>query len=321
MSAQFCTCETGFQNLGVESCPAILKAIKKHHIVPLTDSEGNRNGILLSDLESGLDGAFWSGKVFNSDKSKRFYPTPNVYENVEPSRTDTTTEDFPSGRTQRIQSGVQQFSGVILEVTSTFASRMLSYGCSDFGVYEIDEAGNLRGELSSDGSILYPIKINKGSLDVFDVPVVEGSSVQRIQVMFQYDTTVNEANLRMISSNDTGVDLLKIEGIINTALSDTGNSSPASLELNLNVKDTGYFTANGIPVQGVTDLNKWYGYDPFDFTPADITAVTELSKGVYKIDMNAFGGNDIVISQVVDSTVIAPENQQTESGELTISLV
>ena len=110
----FCSCETGQQNLGVLGCYDAFESVKKHIRVNTFDSEGNRNSIELSDLEDGkLTDAYILGKLTESDASKRWYITPRTYENVEPSRTDSTYEDFSSGARQLIDTGVKAFQGII----------------------------------------------------------------------------------------------------------------------------------------------------------------------------------------------------------------
>jgi hypothetical protein len=285
-----------------------MKTIKKHIFVSIYNSSGGRNGILASDLVGGkLPASYVAGKIHAAEASERWFATPNVYENVESSRTDTTTEEFSSGLTVRIQNGVQTFMGNIIQVDATLASRILSNGCSDFGVYEIDRDGSLRGEQGIDENgveVLYPIKINKGSLDSYDVPEVEGSSVQRIAVTFQYDGTVSEINLKKLENVNIDVDLLKIASNIDGVFTDgAGTTSGSDVYVFFGVKYGGSF-GSPIPIQGQAgNASDWEVLDSDGITDIAISGVTESDAGYYRIQLSgSISGSTVTVNYVGTST-------------------
>jgi hypothetical protein len=308
----FCGCGTGKQNLGVLGCSVLLNSVKKHIGVNTFDSEGNRNSILLSELVDGkLTDAYILGKLTEEDASKRWFITPRTYENVEPSRTDSTYEDFSSGARVKIDSGVKAFLGVIPKTEGAIASKMEASACTSFGNFEVDTAGSMKGEMSSDGLELFPIQVSQGSYEAVEIDPVEGSSVQRIQVTFQYAKTVNEGQLRIIESDNIDVDLLKINGTLDGDLEGTGVVSATDFSVTFDIDSFGAFGVV-IPIEGQVEPADWLVVDD---TLAVIvpTAVVETISGQYELTIPTSTGTlsvsfvgvpDSALDQVYDSNVL-----------------
>ena len=253
----FCKCGDGQENLGVLGCPRLLSSVKKHIRVPLFDSQGNRNSILLTDfVNDQLTDAYVLGKLNESDPTKRWYLTPKTYENVEPSRTDSTFEDFSSGAKVKVDTGVKEFLGIIPQVDGQVAGKMNKGACSAFGHYEVDTASSWKGEMSIDGSELFPIQVSQGSFEAVEIDPVEGSSVQRISVTFQYAKTVNESQLRIINAENIDVDVLKINGALDGDLVGAGTPSATSFDATFSIECFGYF-GEVIGIEGQTEPSDW----------------------------------------------------------------
>ena len=330
--AQFCQCGSGLNNLGVSSCPSVMKTIKKHIFVSLYDEDGVRNSIPLSVLEANggkLPDSYVNDKIkFGEDGSteifplKKWYPTPNVYENFETSRTDTTTEELQSGTIIRIQNGVSTFKGELLQVDESLASRILSNGCADFGVFEIDKDGSIRGEVSADGLELYPIKINKGSLDSYSVGEVEGTSVQRVMVTFQYDGTVNEINLLKIDASQIETNMLQIASLIDGEIVGTKGQtqSPTTLYLDYFVKYGGSF-GNPIAIQGKTDpAADWSIFNKTQSAIVTASSIVEDVKGQYVFTVTGVASADVLEVQGLPEQGGSASDQDFESNTYSITI-
>ena len=309
------------KQLGSEFMPFNYENNKEAYLVSLYNANGERNSIKLTDFVDGvLPDTFVADKLHTPDGSSRWYPTPNVYENVESTRTDTTTEEFQSGLTVRIQNGVQTFMGNLIQVDESLASRILSNGCSDFGVYEIDKDGSLRGEMSADGSELYPIKINKGSLDSYSVPEVEGTSVQRVMVTFQFDGTVSEIKLMKIANTQIESNMLQIASLIDGVLTqnETTPSTNTNLYVDFNVVYGGTF-GSPIPIQGQTDVASWVLVDS-SFSPVTISTILESGKGKYDFAITGVTPPETLELTYLPSASSKSDDQEFESNTFTISL-
>ena len=313
----FCACGTGKQNLGVLGCSVLLNSVKKHIGVNTFDSQGNRNSILLSDLEDGkLTDAYILSKLTEDDPSKRWYITPRTYENVEPSRTDTSYEDFSSGTRVKIDKGVKGFLGVIPLTEAAIAEKMNSSACVSSGNYEIDTAGSLKGEMSADGLELYPIQVSKGSFEAVEIDPVEGSSVQRIQVSFQYAKTVNEGQLRIIEYSNIGVNLLEVNGALTGELESTGTPTATAFDVNFDIDSMGAWGVV-IPIEGQTELSDWLVVDS-SLSVINPTLITESIPGKYTFTVTgADTGTTVSFVGVPDSSL----DQVYDSNTLSLTIV
>tara|TARA_R100001244_G_scaffold9752_2_gene11840 strand:+ start:509 stop:1459 length:951 start_codon:yes stop_codon:yes gene_type:complete len=314
----FCKCGTGKQNLGVLGCFDDFSSVKKHIGVNIFDSQGNRNGILLSDLVDGkLTDAYILGKLNEDDSSKRWYLTPSTYENVEPSRTDSTYEDFSSGARVLIDVGVKAFLGVIPKTAGELAGKMNAGQCSLSGNYELDTSGSLKGEMSADGLELYPIQVAKGSFEAVEIEPIEGSAVQRIQVTFQYAKTVNESNLRLIASENIDVDLLKVNGALDGELEGTGSITTTTFSTIFGIDSMGAWGVV-IPIEGQIEPSDWLVIDSALAVQVP-TSVTETVAGTYDfvVPAMATGAATVKFVGIPDSAT----DQVYESNTLTLTVV
>ena len=279
----FCKCGDGGQNLGVLACPRLLQSVKKHVRVATFDESGVRNSIKLTDLVDGkLTDAYVLGKL-SSTGGDKWYLTPKTYENVEPSRTDSSFEDFSSGAKVKIDTGVKEFMGIIPMIDAQIAAKMNAGSCSTFGVYEVDSAGSIKGELSADGLELFPITVAQGSFEAVEIEAVEGSAVQRVSISFQYAKTVNEGQLRIINTEDILVNLLSINGILDGELVLEGAATATSFSATLAIADFGYF-GESIPIEGQVEPADWLIVDS-SLTVITPTAVSEIIAGQYDFDI------------------------------------
>lgn len=284
MSQLFCECGSAYQNTGGKSCPIVVKTKKKDFFVPLYASDGTRNAIQDSDFVDGvLPDSYIVARLNDPDPLKRWYPTPDKYENVTPGRTDTLTEEFNSGRVERLESGVRNFEGDIINQDSTLAPKLLSFGCSDFGTFEVFADGALRGEQSDDGTLLYPLQIESGTLDVYDVETVEGTSAQRIKVTYQFSRYVNEANFRVILGSSIETDLLMVNGLLDGEINVLTAPPITAATFSANVTFTCYNAFNTVNyIQGLDVVADWELLD--GVTPVTISSIDDLNGDGSQLD-------------------------------------
>lgn len=312
----FCKCGDGQQNLGILGCYDSFESVKKHIRVNIFDNQGNRNGVLLTDLVDGkLTDAYLLDKFNEDDYSKRWFSTPGTYENVEPSRTDSTYEDFSSGARELIDVGVKAFQGVHPKTAGSVAGKMNSGACALLGNYEVDKNGSLKGEMSADGTILYPIQQSKGSYEAVEIDPVEGSAVQRIQVTFQYAKTVNESQLRIIESSNIEVDLLEVNGALDGNLELTGSPTATSFSAVFDIDSFGAFGVV-IPIEGQVEPSDWQITDTGlnNIVP---TLVTEVIAGQYDFTIPSTPAETLSVKYV--GVPDSATSQPFESDVLTVT--
>jgi len=210
-----CACKSSLRDTGKPGCQLVTDVAKKLIMVPIKDSDGNFNEIdLETDIVNGeLPDAFIQGKLNEADDFARWYPTPDVFENLTGVVEASITETFDSGRVQKVQPGVETFVGILLGLERNYVGRLAPAACVDFGVFVVTATGDLEGSLDATGTKLRPTRVDKGSWDPIWVPATDTTSA-KIQLTFNFSKIERDENRRMITSQNIGTDLLTVEGLI-----------------------------------------------------------------------------------------------------------
>jgi len=269
-----CNCSLTLQNTGVPGCKTIFSVSKKLILVPLYGDDGSENKIdLINDV---LDASYFTGKVNETDGSKRWYPLPLI-DNVEDVKADPVTQSTNAGRNIIVEDGARTFSGVLLKQSNVLIGKINSFKCKKFGVYIIDKDGNLIGNV--DGDFLAPIPVDEDTLNVA-LGKTTDTTVQEIQISFEFSLTAKDEDLSMIAASEmAGASLLLLNGLldINQVISNPavgGFTSTNTLD---------YGTAlNKINVKGLA-LADFAVYNNTTPGAVVITSVTESADGVYDI--------------------------------------
>lgn len=270
----FCNCDSGLSNMGVPNCQTIQSVTKKLIYVPTFGSNGTRNGIAISDV---LDQAYVDGKIQAANPADRWYPTPYI-ENVEDTKGDSTFESLNNGSNIFIQEGARTFTGVHIKQSTTFLGKLKSGRCVNFGVYMVDIDGTLTGSISSDGQTLYPIAVDKETFNPVLVKATD-TTVQKIQVSFEFDRIERDENLKSISAGDISASLLTTNGLISSNLEATSfTATGGTLTVTM---DYGTF-GKGIKVEGL-ELADISVFNVTTSTAVTVATVTEGSAGVYTL--------------------------------------
>jgi len=211
---EFCKCDGKFGNTGLPKGVKPFRITKKIVIVSTFDDDGNRNSILTSDFVAGvLPATFTDGKINESDASKRWYPIATKLKNVSHERAESINEDFDDGSLSRIRQGQKPFSGLIVGADYVELDKLSKGSCESLSFYAIDECGNLRGTISSDGTELFPTKIEDGSWDPIYMEKTDTTD-NKITLNFLYEVDELDSDLRMVSADATESDMKNLTGLI-----------------------------------------------------------------------------------------------------------
>lgn len=275
MSTQACACENGLSNSGTSSTP-LIKVAKKMIIVPMFDSAGNPNRIAIADV---FNQAYWIALVNQSDKSKRWFPLPDML-NVVDERGASTIETFENQSKIFIQQGVRDVKALLVQAPQQLVGALESYRCEDVGAIFVDICNNVIMSLGSDQddcdpTYLYPIRLDQNSIDPIFMKMTDKAS-SKIEFNFSFHMDEKDANLRVITQSEAGYNLSNLRGLVDVC-ADYSNITTTSFTVLLKVK--GY----GTPVTPQTDK----GLVAADFAlentttglPVVITSVTETSAG------------------------------------------
>ncbi len=214
-----CNCNLSFANTGTVGCKSLMAVGRKLILVPTYDSTGVRNKIAAN---ATINAAYFSAAINNVDPTKRWYPT-GLIDNIEDVRAEPIMETLASQKKLFVQDGIRSFKGIIVEETNILIEKYLAFQCKDFSAFIIDKERNLIG--SYDGTDFYPIQIDKDTFYPMLVKTTD-TTVQKIQLVFEYSRTERDEDLRMIAESEmAGANALNLSGLLDV---NAASSAPAT---------------------------------------------------------------------------------------------
>ena len=213
-----CSCANTLSNTGQTNCQPLMSVMRKAILVPYYDSLGAQNKL---SVTAQLTGTIVSGKINNSDVNVRWFPTPDL-ENIGGERADSVFDEAPSGKKSFIKQGARSMSFEIWDQGPEYKYQLDSARCTEFGVYIVDDQGNLIGMVpQTEDGYLYPIRIDKASWDCKLMMPTE-TSVMKLMVSFNWHNSMDDALLRTIAASDFSTsdapNLLSIEGLLDVTM-------------------------------------------------------------------------------------------------------
>lgn len=215
-----CSCDVLLGNAGAPGCVASHGVARKLIRVPLIADDGTENKI---DLSVALDQAAITALINQADPSKRWYPTPN-FKTVTQEREDSITESFDDGSVAFVRDGVKTFTGFITKPASPQLVGVLKDDrCTTFGVFIVDDAGNLIGRDISDG-FLYPIPVDNGSYNPTYIEPTD-TTVAKVNLVFNFSTLFQDENIGFIAADDIDATLLNENGLKDVVFTEISSST------------------------------------------------------------------------------------------------
>ena len=251
-----CKCDDlGLGNTGLPNCQPLMGVDTLPILVPTYDSTGVKNTVPDGTV---VDQAYLDARLNDADASKRWYPLTKI-ENATSERADAITETSAGGTNARIKSGVRTESFEIWKQSPTLISKLEEAQCTDFSVFVVDNNGSLIGMCLDSSGDLFPVRIDKNTLDVKYTKATD-TTVAKIVLSYQWAEVEKDSDLSMIAEGEITADLLSAKGLldINSTFSNVGQTS---LEVKLEteygsksnkVKDSGLL-AGDFTLFNVTD--------------------------------------------------------------------
>ena len=273
-----CSCDVLLGNAGTPGCVPSHGVGRKLIRVPLLANDGTENKI---DLSVTLNSAFWSAAVNNADTSKRFYPTP-VFKTFTQERAENTSESFEDGSTAFIRDGIKTVTAFITKSASPQLVGVLEDDrCTNFGVYIVDDCGNLIGRDIRDG-FLYPIPVDNGSWSPTWVEPTD-TTISKVNLSFNFSTLFKDSNLGVIAASSfSGIQLLSLGGLLDVVLTEVSSSTT---EIQFTADNIYGYSNSKIPITGLLVgnivLNNTEGGV---ITSVTLTSLTETADGEYTVD-------------------------------------
>lgn len=285
-----CDCNVGLSNTGRPSCVPLFSIVSSLILVPLTDNDGNKNGI---DLNAALP--VWSDLVNEADASKRWFPLPS-FENVEMPKADSLFEEAGSGRSAFLRQGKRSFTGELWadDSTPTFLGKLQKSRCVDFGLYIVDVNGTLIG--SEVDGFLYPIPVDNSSWDPKFMFATD-STVQKIMLGFDFNRLFEESTMYQINADEAGINFTTLTGLIDVLFTNVVGA-PTFDSVTLDAKLCYGTALNKILYQGADNILDWTLTNLTTTLPIPLLGATEGPDGTYILTFGAQASLDSVKVEV-----------------------
>jgi hypothetical protein len=113
------------------------------------------------------------------------------------------------------------------DVSKKYLKALGNAGCGFWSVYEIDSCGNLIGVNSKDSNFFYPKDIEKGTYGTRDLPAIQGTQVEALEVDFQYSALLDASDISIIEAGSIGEDLLTTDGLMDVCVESSNETNAA----------------------------------------------------------------------------------------------
>lgn len=281
--ATLCTCDYTLSNSGTPNCPSIAKGARMLIAMNIYKADGTKNKIPLATLE---DQSLMQALIDEATAENRIYPLPKMV-NVENTRAEAVTEEFSDGSSAFIRKGIKSFAAEMKQLGYAYTGKLDENRYTEHGYIIVDEAGNFIFLYdSSDATNAFPIPIDLGSYDVNLMEHVQGTSIQKTRINFNWSVDVTDGDLRTLKKPTSYNPLTALKGLLDV------NASFAS------ITTTG-FTATltddfGCAVSGLVAGD--FTLEETSPTPGSvaISSVTETSDGVYDFVFAAQTSADVL---------------------------
>lgn len=305
MGCTTCKCGVGLSNTGT-ACTPIMQVAKKIILVPYFDESGAINSV---DLEAGpFNAAYFNAKINDADKSKRWFPLPEL-KNVVDERAENKTESFDDGSSVFISEGDRSFTGLLIKGTPKLKGKIESARCVEVGVYIVDKSGNLIGVL--DGTQLLPIKLDEASVSAMLMKTTD-SVIQKLQLKFNFHSDEKDELLAMIACDELDYNVLLLKGLLDV-YAEYSSITTTSFVVKLK-------TDYGTPLSPVLDEGLLAAdftlYNDTDDLSVAVISSAENPDGNYTITYAAQGSGEVLLltpdkdgrdySAVIVETILIP---------------
>jgi len=278
-----CRCNVGLSNTGTE-CTPLMAVQKKIILVPYFDGDGNINEV---DLTSTFNQAFFDALVNQADRTKRWFPLPEM-KNIADERGEDIFEEFEDTSRAFIQQGARTFTGLLIGHTPQLLGKIKSARCVEVGIFVVDRDGNLIGSQLRDG-FLAPVRLDKESVSARLMKTTD-TTVQKLTLSFNFHVNENDEDLRMIASTEMLVSVASLRGLLDIS---PEYSSISTTDFTVELR-----TDYGTPINPVLDEGLLTAnFSLFNVTTAlavVITSVVESPDGVYDINFAAQASTNVL---------------------------
>ena len=198
-----CACNQVMTNTKT-GCISSRTVEKQAWVMNRTKADGTLNYI---DLTVALDDTYFSSLINNVDPLARLYPLPEC-KNISDVRDKSVMDTAKDGTMFKVRDGIRKFDGFFFP---PFASPQLvailqSQACAAPCKFSIDSEGTIWGMISADGTKLYPMRMDAGSVDIIYTNPND-TEVEKVAYSFNLHPSEKDRNVRGIKCGDLTGDI------------------------------------------------------------------------------------------------------------------
>lgn len=281
---KMCDCSLSYTNTGTPDCKTLMAVAKKLILVPTFDSTGARNKIAAG---ATLNAAYFVALIDQADKSKRWYPLPEVT-NVEDMRGEPVYETLADGKKVFVSDANRTFKAWLIKQPAQLKAKLDQWRCLSMSVFVVDKEGNLIGK--TDGTDFYPVAVDNDTLFA-NLMKTTDTTTQKIQLSFEFMSTEDDGDLRVITEDELGTDLLTTEGLLDVNMSAAATISTTGFKTSMTL-DYGTFKTPDIATGFVAA--DFAIYNVTDAASVAVGSVVESPAGTYTFAFTAQTSADIL---------------------------
>lgn len=275
--AGLCQDECGVANTGIEPCSYVPKAPAAVVFVKMRDDAGAKNSLPVGSV---LDQAAWDLLINEADPSQRFYPMGSgasadffVQNVTEPT---AVSGDF-SAQYYPIDFAISTMEFRAMNASENYVADLSkALKCGLWGAYLVDYKGKVYGQISNDGTELYPKEIQNGTLIGTYNPPLGNQNVGFGLFKWTWSIANLASDARILT--DVTANIIGTPGLV-TVTGKLGTPGATTIQVTLKAKSS---VAEGIPFAGLVAAD----FDVLkvsDDTAITISTVAETADGVYLI--------------------------------------
>jgi len=279
--AKTCACNQVMVNTKT-GCVSSRVVEKVAWVMNKTNASGALNFI---DLTQTLNDTYFQGLLNNTDPQARLFPLPEC-KNISDVRDKSVLESAKDGTMFKVRDGIRKFDGFFFP---PFASPQLvailqSERCASPCKFSVDANGTIWGRLSADGTKLYPMRMDAGSIDVIYTNPTD-TEVEKVAYSYNLHPSERDCEVRGLLASDLvgNIDPLDYTGLMDvnmTVISASHTANTVVIQLYDNYGDI--MPGMGEAVTGFLAAN-FALYNITTSTAITLTGVVEAPIGTYTL--------------------------------------
>jgi len=257
-------CMSGLANFGRGKCPTQIAEIIGMVFTPTYDNDNQLNYI---DLTADFGNTEVLALLTSSDLTQ-WTPSPRLFAtSIVPA--DTVFDEATDGTKSFVRDGILPFATEVRDkdAVPTVQKKLKSYRCKTVSGYPLSRDNQLVGRVSKDGTKLYPLEINSGSIDP-KLMFRDAQATNKIMLAFDFDNLVKTEDFYVLQGDDltTPVDFLRLQKLTDVNITVASHTTT-----------TVVFSVKTDFAQGLIPNNDVIGQDATDFVFTNITDATTIT--------------------------------------------